>query len=79
MLSTSVIVFAFTFGSYEVPSLLGRAFPATLPVVAYQAYTDTDLTARPLAMAISVLIAVTVGVLVLAYMAMTERVLRRRG
>ena len=78
VLSTSVIVFAFTFGSYEVPSLLGRPFPATLPVVAYQAYTDVDLTARPVAMAISVLIAVTVGMLVLAYMAITERVLRRR-
>lgn len=79
VLSTSVIVFAFTFGSYEVPFLLGQPFPATLPVVAYQSYTETDLTARPQAMAISVVIAVVVGLLVLAYMRVTERVLRRHG
>lgn len=76
VLSTSVIVFAFTFGSYEVPLLLGQPFPATLPVVAYQAYSDTDLTARPRAMAIAVVIAVLVTLVVLAYTALTERVLR---
>jgi putative spermidine/putrescine transport system permease protein len=77
VLSTSVIVFAFTFGSYEVPFLLGRPFPTTLPVVAYQQYVDTDLTARPQAMAISMLIALVVGLLVVAYMRVTERVLRK--
>jgi len=79
VLSTSVIVFAFTFGSYEVPFLLGRPFPATLPVVAYQSYTDSDLTARPQAMAISVVIALGVGLLVLAYLRLSERVLGRRA
>ena len=76
VLSTSVIVFAFTFGSYEVPLLLGQPFPATLPVVAYQAYVDTDLTARPRAMAIAVVIAVLVTAVVAAYTLLTERVLR---
>lgn len=76
VLSTSIIVFAFTFGSYEVPLLLGQPFPATLPVVAYQAYSDTDLAARPRAMAIAVVLAVVVTVAVLAYAALTERVLR---
>ena len=33
-------------------------FPATLPVVAYHRYSDSDLTARPAAMAIAVLLAV---------------------
>ena len=60
----------------EVPLLLGQPFPATLPVVAYQAYVDTDLTARPRAMAISVVIAVVVTLLVLGYVLLTERVLR---
>lgn len=76
VVSTSVIVFAFTFGSYEVPLLLGQPFPATLPVVAFQAYSDTDLTARPRAMAIAVVIAVLVTMVVLAYTVLTERVLR---
>ena len=76
VVSTSIIVFAFTFGSYEVPLLLGQPFPATLPVVAFQAYSDTDLTARPRAMAIAVLITCLVVLVVLAYTVLTERVLR---
>ena len=76
VLSTSIIVFAFTFGSYEVPLLLGQPFPATLPVVAYQAYADTDLTSRPRAMAIAVLITFLVVLVVVAYSVLTERVLR---
>jgi putative spermidine/putrescine transport system permease protein len=77
VLSTSIIVFSFTFGSYEVPYLLGRPYPATLPVVAYQNYTDTDLAARPVSMAIAVFIAVFVGLLVLLYMKLSDRYLRR--
>ena len=76
VLSTSIIVFAFTFGSYEVPLLLGQPFPATLPVVAYQAYADPDLTARPRAMAVSMLITFLVVLVVVAYSVLTERVLR---
>lgn len=76
VVSTSVIVFAFSFGSYEVPLLLGQPFPATLPVVAYQAYSDPDLAARPRAMAIAVVLAVVVSAVVVAYSVLTERVLR---
>ena len=75
--AASVLVFAFTFGSYEVPFLLGRPFPATLPVVAYQRFRDTDLTARPRAMAIAVVIAVARrGAARLAYLALAERLRR---
>ena len=73
VLSTSIIVFAFAFGSYEIPYLLGRPFPATLPVVALQSYNDSDLTSRPEAMAISVVITVFVSLLVLAYMRVSDR------
>lgn len=76
VLATSILVFAFSFGSYEVPFLLGRPYPATLPVVAYQYYRDVDLNARPTAMAICVLVAVLVGALVAAYLALTRRLLR---
>ncbi len=77
VLATSILVFAFSFGSYEVPYLLGRPYPATLPVVAYQYYTDIDLDARPTAMAISVVIALLVGALVAVYSALSNRYLRR--
>ncbi len=73
VLSTSVLVFAFTFGSYEVPYLLGRSYPTTLPVVAFRAYTDVDLNARPEAMAICVVIALLVGVLAFAYLRILDR------
>lgn len=71
--AASVLVFAFTFGSYEVPFLLGRPFPATLPVVAYQEFRDPDLDSRPLAMAIAVLTVVLVGLCALAYLRLADR------
>jgi len=73
----SVLVFAFTFGSYEVPYLLGRPYPAGLPVVALQYQRDVDLQARPVAMAIAVLIAVVVSALVLGYLTLVHRFVRR--
>ncbi len=73
----SVLVFAFAFGSYEVPYLLGRPYPATLPVVAYQYYRDTDLTLRPEAMAVAVLITVLSVLLVAGYLALLRRLSRR--
>lgn len=73
----SVLVFAFTLGSYEVPFLLGRPFPATLPVVAYQRFRDPDLAARPLAMAIAVLTALLVGACAVAYLSLSDRLRRR--
>jgi putative spermidine/putrescine transport system permease protein len=76
--AASVLVFAFTLGSYEVPFLLGRPFPATLPVVAYQQFRDPDLAARPLAMAIAVVTALLVGACAVAYLSLSER-LRGRG
>ena len=77
VLVTSILVFAYSFGSYEVPYLLGRPYPATLPVVAYQYYTDVDLNARPVAMAICVVIAVLIASLVALYMLLAERFVRR--
>ena len=76
IVSTSVIVFAFGFGAFEVPFLLGQPYPAALPVLAYRAYTDVDLNARSEAMAISVVIAVITAVAVLVYTWLTRRYVR---
>ena len=75
--ATSILVFAFTVGSYEVPLLLGRPFPAALPVVALQYQRDIDLGTRPEAMAIAVTIGVLVAALVVVYMAMMDRLVCR--
>ncbi|MEM7031785.1 MAG: ABC transporter permease subunit [Chloroflexota bacterium] len=67
ILSTSIIVFAFVFASYEIPLLLGVRFPTTLPVMAFQNYQDPDLALRPQAMAISVILAIIAVILLVAY------------
>ncbi len=63
--AASVIVFAFSFGAYEVPLILGANAPAALPVLAWRSYTDADLAARPEAMAMAMLIALISGALIL--------------
>jgi putative spermidine/putrescine transport system permease protein len=68
VLSASVIVFAFTFGAYEVPLLLGASQPQALPVLAYKTYTDVDLAARPEAMAMAVVISLLSGLMIWAYL-----------
>ena len=73
ILSTSVIVFAFMFGSFEIPLLLGVRYPQVLPVMAYRLYIDPDLTQRPGAMAIGILITGVVLLLLSIY----RRLLRR--
>lgn len=74
LVSASAIVFAFIFGAYEVPALLGASSPQTLPVMAYRSFTDTDLASRPQAMAIAMLIAVVSVVMIALY----TRVLRAK-
>lgn len=60
-----LIVFAFTFGAFEVPYLLGRTYPMALPVWAYKNYSDIDLLARPEG------IAIAIGMILAAIITMT--------
>jgi putative spermidine/putrescine transport system permease protein len=73
ILSGTIIVFAFSFGSYEVPYLLGEPYPSTVSVVAYQLYTNRDLAYRPMAMALATITSIVIGVLVYAYMRLTRQ------
>ena len=68
VVAASLLVFAFTFGAFEVPYLLGRSYPTMLPVMAYNEYRDIELTARPAAMAINVLIALITAVFAALYL-----------
>ncbi len=76
MLSASVMVFAFTFGAYEIPAILGANFPAALPVLAYRKYTDVDLAARPEAMAMAIVIAILSGLMIYLYVRYSRRRIR---
>ena len=79
VLSTAIIVFAFSFGTFEVPLLLGASYPAVLPVLAHQRYTDADLANRPEAMALAVVVTLIVIVVVLVGAALARRAVRRAG
>ncbi len=74
LLSTSIIVFAFVFSSYEIPLLLGVRHPSTLPVLAFRDYQDPDLSLRPQAMAMSVILAVIAVALLVLYRRVTRLV-----
>jgi putative spermidine/putrescine transport system permease protein len=74
---SSLLVLAFTVGSYEVPAVLGRPYPAALPVVALQYQQDVDLHARPRALALATLLALLVTVVGIAYTTLLPRLVRR--
>jgi putative spermidine/putrescine transport system permease protein len=62
-ISSTFIVFAFTFSAFEVPFLLGVTYPRMLPVLSYNYYTSGGLEARPEALAVNVILAVIVSIL----------------
>jgi putative spermidine/putrescine transport system permease protein len=76
--AASLIVFAYTFGAFEVPFLLGRTYPMTLPVWAYKNYSDIDLLARPEGIATGIVIALVVMLAVVLAQMLTKAA-RKRG
>lgn len=79
VVAASLLVFAFTFGAFEVPYLLGKSYPTMLPVMAYDEYREIDLSARPGAMAINVLIALITGAVAALYLRLARDLGGRRG
>ena len=79
VVAASLIVFAFTFGAFEVPFLLGRSYPTILPVMAYDEYRSVNLADRPVAMAINVLIALITALFAALYLRLSRHVGGRRG
>ncbi len=77
LLAASAIVFAFTFGAYEVPLLLGPRFPEALPVLAYRMYTDVDIASRPEALATAMIIAAISAATIVAFAKSARIVLGR--
>lgn len=51
-----VILFSFTFGSFEVPFLLGNPARQAIAVTAYNMFSQPDLLQRPVAMALNIVI-----------------------
>ena len=79
LLASSLIVFAYTFGAFEVPFLLGQTYPMLLPVWAYKSYSDVDLVARPEGIAIGILIAAIVALSIVLSHIIARIAQRQRG
>ena len=73
-----LIVFAYTFGAFEVPYLLGQTYPMTMPVWAYRNFSDIDLMARPEGIATGLIITAVVAVAIVLSQVLIQ-VARRRG
>jgi putative spermidine/putrescine transport system permease protein len=67
ILSSFIIIFAFSFGAFEVPYLLGPTSPRALPVKAYIEYSNPDLANRPYSMAINSVLTIISLILIWIY------------
>lgn len=72
-----MVVFAFAFGSYEVPFLLGPTLPQAMPVLAYVEFQDPDIVNRCYAMALNGIMTLLCSLIALAYFAILNR--ERKG
>jgi len=73
VVSAALIVFAFIFGAFEVPYLLGRPYPAMLSVVAQRRYLDVNLAERPGAIAVAVIISAITTAMVWFYLRLVRK------
>jgi putative spermidine/putrescine transport system permease protein len=73
LLGASTIVFAFIFGAFEVPLLLGQSYPHMLAVEAFVRFGDLDLAVRPAALALNTLLALITALAVLPYIWLLRR------
>ena len=67
VVSSALVVFAFIFGAFEVPFMLGRPYPSMLSVVAQRRYMSIELSERPDAIALAVVIAIITALIVWLY------------
>ena len=78
IVSATLIVFAFNFGAFEVPLILGGE-PNTLPVAAWRAFSDADVERRLYGAAIVVVVCALLSVLLLGYLLLYRALERRWG
>nr|WP_184525840.1 ABC transporter permease subunit [Bacillus benzoevorans] len=76
VLSSFIIIFAFSFGAYELPLLLGPTQPKALPVQAFIEYSNPVLGNRPYAMVYNMLITLIAVILTWLYYKAFEKVMK---
>lgn len=78
VVAAALAVFAFVFGAYEVPLLLGRTYPAMLGVVAERRFRSVDLLDQPGAIAIALTISAVAALLVWGYLRLARYIVGER-
>lgn len=78
IISSFIILFAFSFGSYEVPFLIGPSTPKALSVHAYITYSSSDLMQRPIAMGINTILSVVSIIILIIYNKIFEKIYRNK-
>ncbi len=78
LISATLIVFAYIFGSFEIPFLLGRPYPAMLGVLLQRRFLSGELNDRPDAIAVGVLMSCVSALVVLAYLRLSSRLVGER-
>ncbi|MBP1042194.1 ABC transporter permease subunit [Vagococcus sp. BWB3-3] len=73
LLTLFVILFAFVFGSFEVPYMLGSPSRETLAVTAYTLFSQADLAKRPQGMALNLIMSAICTTVVLVSLAISRR------
>ena len=76
IISSFIILFAFFFGSFEVPFLIGPTTPKALSVSAYTSYISSDLSQRSYAMVINVILSSLSFILLIVYNKILEKINR---
>lgn len=74
IISAFIIIFAYSFGAFEVPFLIGPTNIRTLPVKAYIEYINPDLTHRPYSMVINMCLSALSFILVLIYLWVLKKI-----
>lgn len=77
IVSASLIVFGFIFGSFEVPFLLGSPNPRSLPILVYRAFTDIDLNQRTEAIALGLVLSLLSMAIAASYLWFNRQSLAR--
>ncbi|MCW5963905.1 MAG: ABC transporter permease subunit [Bryobacterales bacterium] len=78
LVSASLAVFAYVFGAYEVPLLLGRTYPAMLGVLAERRFSSVDLIDRPAALALALAMSLIAAMLVWVYLRLARQLVGER-
>lgn len=73
IIRAALVVFAFAFGSYEIPSLLGTTNPKTIAVMAFYQFQNNDIVNRSYAMTlITIMIVITLIVAAVYFVLMSR-------